>query len=201
MLVVSTNNIFKYRELKDILLQFDKRISIKGIFEMGLKVGEVGEPYSTYMENALHKARAISQWLKVPILSEDSGLEVDALGGKPGIYSRRYAASKGDLDNISLLLNEMKGIVNRTAKFICWVCFLLPEGEYYLFSGELRGKISMEPEGDEGFGYDPIFIPEGYDKTLAALGYGVKNSISHRRAALAHFFKFIEEYNFRQLLY
>lgn len=149
---------------------------------------EVAETGTTFLENATLKAVEISKLTEGIILSDDSGLEVDALNGEPGVYSSRYAGCDGDNEaNNAKLMAELKKLPEgtaRTARFRC--VMVLAKGGQVLahFSGAVEGKIIGELTGDGGFGYDPLFIPDGYDQTFAQLGDEIKNSLSHRANAL-----------------
>ncbi len=145
-------------------------------------VEETGE---SFLENALLKARRISAETGLPVLAEDAGLEVEALGGRPGVRSARFAGEEAtDRENIQKLLTELSGVENRRARFRAVAVVRFPEGKELIAEGELRGTIAAAPRGHTGFGYDPVFIPEGFNKTLAELGLEVKNRISHRAQAL-----------------
>jgi XTP/dITP diphosphohydrolase len=147
---------------------------------------QYGRTYDTYLENALAKARFVNQGAHYPSLADDSGLEVEALGGKPGVRSHRYASPKAGLTqdeaNTQLMLKELAG-KSRTAKFTCTLAFLV-EGILMHATGTLEGTIAEAPRGTHGFGYDPIFIPKGSSKTLAEMTQAEKNAISHRAVAL-----------------
>ncbi len=155
---------------------------------------EVEETGTTFSENARLKAVEISKQIQGFILSDDSGLEVDALGGEPGVYSARYAGQgKGTAENNAKLMREMKGKENRSARFQC-VMVLAEAGEVLAeYAGCVEGSIISEQRGSEGFGYDPLFIPDGYDLTFAELGDDVKNQLSHRARALAPMISFLRE--------
>jgi XTP/dITP diphosphohydrolase len=154
------------------------------------------ERYDTYLENALAKARLVNQGAHYPTLSDDSGLEVEGLGGKPGVRSHRYSTPKAgmtqDESNIQLMMKELSGKA-RTAKFVCTLA-LLVEGILMHATGSLEGTISEAPRGAEGFGYDPIFIPTGSTKTLAEMTQVEKNAISHRAKALESLMKQVREH-------
>ena len=141
----------------------------------------------TFEENALIKARAVSRHTGRTTLADDSGLEVDALEGAPGVRSARYAgADATDQDNIRRLLDALDGIsdADRTARFRCVVAVVVPDGRTWTAEGACEGRILQAPRGDAGFGYDPLFVPAGYENTFAELDAGVKNRISHRALAL-----------------
>jgi XTP/dITP diphosphohydrolase len=145
------------------------------------------ENHQTYLENAIAKARLANMASHYPSLGDDSGLEVDALGGKPGVRSHRYAPPKArmsqDQANVELLLSELKSAKNRSAKFVCTLALVI-EGVLLHSTGTLEGTLCESPRGTQGFGYDPIFIPKGHTKTLAEMSLTEKNAISHRTHAL-----------------
>ena len=153
------------------------------------KLAPCEESGVTFQANAFLKARALRQLAppEVWVLADDSGLEVDALNGRPGVRSARYAGEDAmDADNIRKLLKELEGVPDpeRTARFICSLALIGPEDREQTFQGTCKGKIVKEPRGSQGFGYDPLFQPEGYDKTFAELGPSVKDTESHRARAL-----------------
>lgn len=154
------------------------------------------EDGKTYEENAGIKARSAGAMLGegVLIVADDSGMEVDALGGRPGIFSARYAGpGAGDTGNRDLVLKEMAGVADRTARFRC-VLAVARGGEVVVsFNGEVEGRLAEQASGHGGFGYDPIFIPEGYEGTFGELSSEVKNSLSHRSRALAKLIAWLEE--------
>ena len=183
-LVVATFNLNKLKEIKKITEELNLDINLHSLNEFkGIK--EMEEDGESFEENAVKKARGYYSQIGLPVLSEDSGLCVEALDGQPGVYSSRFAGEdKDDYKNNLKLLELMKGIDDRKAKFVCVACLVLAEDKIEIFRGELCGKIADEMRGEYGFGYDPVFIPEGYDRTLAELGPGIKNKISHRRRAV-----------------
>ena len=155
---------------------------------------EIEESGSTLEENALIKARTIFDTFKKNCFADDSGLEVFALGGKPGVYSARYAGyQKNAMDNTNKILDELKGIEDRQAQFRT-VIALIFKGTEYLFEGIIKGQIAQTPIGQNGFGYDPVFIPEGYQQTFAELATDVKNKISHRANAIEKLLHFLNEH-------
>jgi XTP/dITP diphosphohydrolase len=181
-ILLGTKNPGKIREILSILSDLGG-VELLTVEERPF--GDVAEEGETFRENALLKARKISQETGLAVLAEDSGLEVEALGGAPGVRSARFAGeSATDQENIAKLLRLLEGVEARTACFICAAVLHFPDGRELIAEGELCGRIAYEMRGRSGFGYDPVFIPEGYDKTLAELGPQVKNKISHRRRAL-----------------
>lgn len=158
---------------------------------------EVAETGSTFLENATLKAVEISKLTGGIILSDDSGLEVDALGGEPGVYSSRYAGKDGDneANNTKLMseLGKLSADTSRTARFRC-VMVLAQDGERIThFDGSVEGSITSTLTGDGGFGYDPLFVPDGYDKTFAQLGDKLKNTLSHRAHALKQVIQYLNQ--------
>ncbi len=179
--VVATRNAHKVEEIRTILSEYE--VCDLSIIADPPVVEETG---TTFVENATLKALAISRLTGDLVLSDDSGLEVDFLGGDPGVYSSRYAGEEGnDILNNRKLLKEMDGVASRGARFRC-VIVLAREGVVLAdFSGTVEGTIRESLRGSSGFGYDPLFVPEGYRESFAELGEEVKNSLSHRARALA----------------
>ena len=179
-LIVATRNAHKVEEIRAILSAFE-------VLDLSVLTDppEVEETGSTFLENAILKAQAISELTDALVLSDDSGLEVDSLGGDPGVYSSRYAGKDGnDSLNNAKLLREMDGQSERTARFRCVI--VLARGGNVLadFSGAVEGHILQRNQGEGGFGYDPLFVPEGYERSFAELGEEIKNGLSHRSRAL-----------------
>ena len=179
-LIVATRNAHKVDEIRAILRDFE--VCDLSVVENPPVVEETG---NTFLENATLKAVAISRLSEDLILSDDSGLEVDALNGEPGVYSSRYAGEDGnDALNNDKLLSELAGKVDRTARFRC-VIVIARSGEVLAhFSGSVEGRILENRSGEGGFGYDPLFVPDGYEASFAELGEDVKNTLSHRARAL-----------------
>jgi XTP/dITP diphosphohydrolase len=179
-LIVATRNAHKVEEIREILTEYE--VCDLSIVHDPPEVEETG---TTFLENATLKAVAISRIVDGLVLSDDSGLEVDALNGAPGVYSSRYAGEEGnDALNNEKLLKELSGVADRTARFRC-VMVLAENGSVIAhFSGAAEGEILEEPTGAGGFGYDPLFVPNGYQESYAELGAEVKNLSSHRANAL-----------------
>ncbi|MEQ9618766.1 MAG: XTP/dITP diphosphatase [Deltaproteobacteria bacterium] len=179
--VLATRNSGKVREFSGLLQGiFAKVISLSDLDSPP----EVTEDGATFRENALKKARAIAQFSGRAALADDSGLEVDALGGEPGVYSARYAGENAsDEDNILKLLRELNGIDDRKARFVCCLALVTPEGGETVVEGTCEGVILTEPRGEGGFGYDPVFFLPEYGKAMAEIPPGLKNEISHRARA------------------
>ncbi len=152
---------------------------------------EIPETGTTLEENALMKARYIKEKFGFDCFADDTGLEVDALGGAPGVFSARYAGEAcNPQDNMEKMLRVLQGKKNRKARFRTVIVLLL-NGEQHSFEGEIKGEIIEEKRGTAGFGYDPIFLPDGYDKTFAELGDDIKNKISHRAVATKKLVEFL----------
>lgn len=187
-LVFATNNAHKLEEVTNLLQPDFKLLSLN---EIGCNE-EIEETASTLEGNALIKARYIHDTYKCDCFSDDTGLEVEALDGAPGVYSARYAGEEKSAEaNMQKLLIELKGKTNRKAKFRTVIALIL-EGKEYIFEGEVAGIITHKKLGGEGFGYDPIFLPNGFQQTFAELPLSEKNKISHRARAvnqLVHFLK------------
>jgi len=157
---------------------------------------EVDEDGATFEENALKKALVISRLVLIPVLADDSGLEVDALGGRPGVHSARFAGSHGDDDaNNARLLYEMESVTDklRGAQFRCAVAVAFRGEKLFIADGVCRGSILRAKLGDSGFGYDPLFVPDGFSESFGVLSSEIKNSISHRAQALGQVIRWIKE--------
>lgn len=186
-LIFATGNANKVKEVNEIL--GDKYV-IKSLKEIGF-YDDIPEPHDTLQANALEKARVIYQKMGVDCFSEDTGLEVDSLNGEPGVLSARYAGTqKNANDNMKKLLVSLEGETNRAAQFRTVVALIIG-GEEFTFEGIIRGVIISEKRGEGGFGYDPIFMPDGYDKTFAELSSEIKNKISHRALAIQKLFSYL----------
>ncbi|MEY4383400.1 MAG: hypothetical protein RI995_942 [Bacteroidota bacterium] len=191
-LYLATQNKHKIEELSALLAG---RFFVKSINELG-QVDDIPETGKTIAENSHQKAAFIAEKYGVVCLSDDSGLEVNALQGAPGVYSARYAGNqKNDVDNIQLLLKNLQNTIDRSARFVTVLTFH-HQGEFVQFEGEIKGQIIDRPRGSLGFGYDPIFVPNGFSLTFAEMTIEQKNSIAHRAMALQKFLKFIDESTF-----
>ena len=179
-LVFATNNLHKLTEIKAIL---GEQIDILSLNDINCHV-DIPETANTLEGNAKMKAEYIYNHYHLDCFADDTGLEVKALNGAPGIYSARYAGEGHDSQaNMKKLLENLKGITNREAQFRTAIC-LIEGGEEHLFEGLVKGKIIEEKRGEAGFGYDPVFVPDGYDQTFAELGEDINNQISHRARAV-----------------
>ena len=200
-IVFATNNQHKLQEIRDILGSDFEVVSLK---EIGCDV-DIPETGNTLEENALQKAQYVYDHYHISCFADDTGLEVEALDGAPGVHSARYAEGT-DHDseaNMAKLLRELDGKENRQALFRTVICYIekkdvCPCGctsikKVHQFEGIVKGHIATEKHGTEGFGYDPIFVPEGYDKSFAELGEEVKNGISHRARAVAKLVEYLKK--------
>lgn len=186
-LVFVTNNPHKLKEISSILADQLEILSLKDINCHE----DIPETAKTLEGNALLKAQFIYDKYNIDCFADDTGLEVEALNGEPGVYSARYASERNDSEaNKSKLLKNMQGKKNRKAQFRTVISLIL-NGEKHQFEGIIKGQITTEERGISGFGYDPIFIPEGYNLTFAELGDEIKNKISHRSQAVNKLCKFL----------
>jgi len=184
-IIVATNNAGKMREIREI--GKDLPVLFRSLKEVWPNPPQIPETGSTFEENAAIKAEWVYTRQKVWTLADDSGLEVDVLNGKPGVYSSRYAGEEqNNKKNIEKLLKELNGITleNRRARFHCVMVLMGPDSYKHVVHGVCEGLIAFEPKGTEGFGYDPIFIPHGYTSTFAEMAQVEKNAVSHRGKAL-----------------
>lgn len=187
---LASGNPHKIEELQQVLQPLG--IELKSTRDIPDPV-EVVEDKPDLEGNALKKAQFWFDKTGLPSLADDTGLEVEALQGAPGVYSARYAGANASYeDNVNKLLNELEGKSSRTARFRTVIAYVTESG-HYLFEGVCRGKIIEEKRGGKGFGYDPVFVPQGYTQTFAELSSEEKNRISHRGKAVQKFVEFIEE--------
>ncbi len=182
-LVIATRNPGKLSEFKALLSSFE--VEIRCLEDFG-PIPLIEEDGRTFEENAVKKARMTARYLGFPALADDSGLVVDALGGKPGVHSARFAGEKAsDLENNRKLLRAMAGVENRNAAFVCVIAIAVPRGPALIYEGTCRGRITEELLGTSGFGYDPVFWYPPLNKTFAQMGAEEKNRVSHRAMAMA----------------
>lgn len=194
-LVFASNNAHKLEEIRAIL---GKDFEVKSLKDIGCET-DIPETGSTFRENALQKATYVKEHFGFDCFADDSGLQVEALNGEPGVYSARYATMNGhtmdsgekDDINMDVLLQKMEKEENRKSCFRTCIA-LIYEGETHYFDGVVNGLIIREKRGEGGFGYDPIFMPEGYEQTFAELGNELKNNISHRARAVAQLVAFLK---------
>ncbi|WP_185853322.1 RdgB/HAM1 family non-canonical purine NTP pyrophosphatase [Blattabacterium cuenoti] len=191
-----TNNIFKEQEIRNFFLSNQSQkfnlLSLKDI-DFRDSIPELG---NSFEENALLKAEFFFEKTNFPCFSEDSGLKVEYLNGEPGIYSSRYSKTRKNMDNMKKLLSNMIKDSSRKAEFFCVFCLKINEKEIYFFKGKLSGTISKKIIKTQGFGYDPIFIPNDHKHTLSEMNIDQKNQISHRIKAFKKLIQFINNRNF-----
>ena len=191
-IILASNNKNKLREMRDILKDFGINVISQKEANINIEIEETG---TTFEENAILKAKAIYELTKMPVISDDSGLEIDALDGAPGVYSNRFAGENAtDEDKMNKVLSLMKDVPEekRTARFKCTICYIDKNGNINTFTGVAEGKIGYKQIGENGFGYDPIFICEK-NKTFAEIPGEEKNKISHRGRAIERFIEFLKE--------
>lgn len=189
ILYLATQNKHKVEELSALL---QNHFTVRDLSTLVL-TEEIPETGHTLTENSLQKARYIAEKFQVTCLADDSGLEVEALDGAPGVYSARYAGEpKDDQANLQLLLQNLRGNANRRARFVTVLTYFAA-GSYHSFEGEIQGSIVESPRGTQGFGYDPIFQPEMEVRTFAEMTLAEKNVIAHRARALEKFKNFLDE--------
>lgn len=187
-LVFATNNKHKTEEVGKLLLNEYKVLNLSDI---GCTV-DIPETGDTFEENAFLKSSYVVENYQLDCFADDSGLEIEALNNEPGIYSARYSGQKDDQVNLKLVLQKMEGLSNRKARFKT-VISLIQEKKNYFFEGVINGYIRENPIGDQGFGYDPIFVPEGYEQSFAQMSMEQKNQISHRAIAMRKLIAFLKE--------
>lgn len=186
---LATQNQHKVEELLSLI---GGQFFVKSISDLPISE-EIPETGTTLAENSLQKAKYIADKFDVTCLADDSGLEVESLNGEPGVYSARYAGyPKNDQANMEKLLFNLKGIENRKARFVTILTYF-SAGQFYQFEGIVDGRITLEPKGSNGFGYDPIFVPENSNKTFAEMTLAEKNLFAHRARAFEKFSNFIDE--------
>jgi XTP/dITP diphosphohydrolase len=185
-ILFATGNEHKLAEAREILPELEL-LSLADFPNLqGLDPSETG---TTFEENATIKAKAYGKRAKLPTLAEDAGLMVDALGNEPGVYSARWVAGS-DRDRYQTLLKRLGANTNRAARFVAVICLYDPKSsKTECFRGEALGKIALEAKGNNGFGYDPVFVPEGHSKTFGELDTAIKHQLSHRKKALSAFYE------------
>jgi len=186
-LIFATNNRNKVAEIQSLVGHNFEIIPLK---EAGIDI-DIPEPHDQLEANAEEKARTIFNMTKQNCFSEDTGLEIAALGGEPGVKSARYAGEDRDFQaNIDLVLHKLNGIENRSAQFRTVICLIWEQQTYY-FEGICKGQILTQMQGEKGFGYDPIFVPDGSTKSFASMTMEEKNQFSHRQKAVTQLFEFL----------
>lgn len=178
-IIFATHNENKVKEVASVL---DGRFELLSLTGLGFE-DTISEPYDTIEDNAKEKARVIYEWAHQDCFAEDTGLFVNALDGEPGVHSARYAGDHDAAANMNMLLANLSGKQDRSACFQTAICLIL-NGKSHIFVGRCDGVITDEKKGNKGFGYDPVFVPDGSDKTFAEMGLEEKNKFSHRRKAI-----------------
>ena len=193
-ILVATNNKHKLEEIRQILSPH--KITVYGMSDLNIDIGEVEENGSTYFENALIKAKALQKFTKMPIISDDTGLEIVSMDNKPGLYTARFAKEFGGyLGAFNEIFHQLEG-KDRSAFFICDIVLLNVEDKPLQFEARIPGHIATEVNGEEGFGYDPIFINDEIGKTYALMGQEEKNRVSHRGKALRKLLTYLKINNY-----
>lgn len=187
-LVFATGNSHKLQEVQGL---FKEGFALSCLKDVNI-TEEIPETADNLVDNALQKAWYVYNKCGIPCFADDTGLEVEALNGAPGVYSARYAGEQKDSKlNMLLLLENMNGKTNRNARFRTIIAYIDENAQEHIFEGEIRGTIIENMAGENGFGYDPIFVPEGYNQTFAELSSEIKNTISHRARAMEKFLSYI----------
>jgi len=190
-LIIASNNKGKISEFKNILKDFGYNIFSQSEKNINIEVEETG---TTFEENAILKAQAIYEKTHNCVLADDSGLEVESLNNEPGIYSARYKGLKTDGERRQAILKELDGIDNRNARFVCSICYIDETGDKHIFKAIWKGKICLKEEGINGFGYDPIFIPEESNgETVASMTDEFKETYSHRAQAVRMLIEYLKK--------
>ena len=191
-ILFASNNEHKVNEVRKLLPERYSVLSLNDIHW----TEDIPEPFETYEENAKAKAYFVFDRTGMSCFADDSGLEVDSLHGRPGVLSARYAGeTKNSEDNIERILAELGNNENRKARFQAVIVFIHDDGQIATFTGTVEGRINFKPVGSGGFGYDPIFIPEGFDETFGQLPESIKNKISHRAKAMQKFVEYLRGIN------
>lgn len=187
-LVFATNNKHKLEEVQAMI---GDKFQLRTLKEIGC-LDDIPETGHTFRDNASQKSHYIWDRFQINCFSDDSGLEVDALNGEPGVYSAHYSGTRDSEENLQLVLSKMEGFSNRSARFKCIISIIL-EGKEHFFEGSVEGEITKSRSGSDGFGYDPIFKPEGYDISFAEMSADQKNEISHRARAVEKLVSFLNQ--------
>lgn len=194
-LLLATGNSGKIQEFKKYLESAGgiSAIEFETLRDLDRKISDAYQPVEsgdTFQANAYIKAKSLYDLINRPVIAEDSGLVVEALGGRPGVHSARYAPD--DTSRIERMLEELKGVKNRKAGFTACICYILNDNDTVYFYGRIDGTIAEKPRGKDGFGYDPVFMPDGYDKTFAEMKFDEKTNLSHRGCALLKLLNYIQ---------
>ncbi len=188
-ILFASNNVYKVNEVRQLL---PDGYALIGLADINW-TSDIPEPFNTYEDNAKAKAYYVYDRTGISCFADDSGLEIDALDGRPGVISARYAGNaRSSHDNIDKVLAELGDIKNRNARFHSVIAYLSDQNQIKVFKGVVEGKIGYRPLGDGGFGYDPIFIPKGFDQTFGQLPESLKNKISHRAVAMMRFIEYLK---------
>jgi len=187
----ATNNAHKLEEVRQIL---GDRFQVFSLKDIGFE-GELPETHETLEENSLEKAQHLFNLFQIPLFSDDSGLEVSALDGRPGVHTAHYAGDRNADKNMSKVLEELRDHNDRSAKFRAVVTYIDAAGVNHQFEGVIKGQVASQITGVDGFGYDPIFIPEGHNNTFAELSAEVKNTMSHRKRSVEKLAQFLNAQN------
>ena len=193
-IIFGSNNEHKVKEIKEKISKIDPTIIVKSLKEEGLDI-DIDENGKTFKENAIIKAEGIYDIVKKPVIADDSGLEIDALNGEPGVYSNRFAGENAtDDDKRKIILDRMKDVEDdkRTARFTCCICFIDEKGEKHIFQKSCEGRIAKEERGNNGFAMDPIFIYGNGNRTFAEFSPEEKNEVSHRALAVNEFLDYLK---------
>ena len=188
-IIFASSNKGKIREFKEILEPFG--INILSLSDIGF-TGDIVEDGETFKDNAIIKAKTIAKLYNKPAMSDDSGICVEALNNAPGVHSARYSPNRDDKENNKLLLKNLGDNKNRRAFYECDIVIYFPDDRYYYFEGKCYGNIAYKEEGNLGFGYDPLFIPDGFDRSFGLIPAIEKNKISHRGIAIQKMLKEIK---------
>lgn len=192
-MILASNNAKKLAEMQSLLRELDVEVVAQRDAGCNFEVEETG---STFEENSYLKAHAVTEYSGEIAVADDSGLMVDALDGAPGVYSARFTGNHEDSDEqrYLYLLEKLEGVTDRSAKFVSAITCTFPNGDVLRARGECHGKIALAPSGSGGFGYDPVFIPDGFDCSMAELGAEKKNEIAHRGKAIRAFLEELRNY-------
>ena len=186
---IASTNQGKVKEIRDFFSEKEQFVKIKSLLDFEA-IPEPDEPFDNFLDNAVLKAKYYAQKTKMPALSEDAGLVIPSLDGFPGVYTKRFILENGSLSGAYRKLEELLHGKNMEARFICVAVLCIPESsELISAQGEMKGVLRFPARGNSGFGFDPVFVPQGYHQSIAELGLEVKNKISHRKTALENLWK------------
>lgn len=194
-ILIATKNQGKVEDFKTIFKEY--KIDVISLLDLEEPIDDIEETGESFAENAILKAETIAKKLNIPVLADDSGLSIDQLDGRPGVYSARYSGmERNDRKNYMKVLRELEGVADedRTAQFTCALALVIPGKDPIVKYGTCNGHIINQPIGENGFGYDPVFMPTGFDRTMAQLSIEEKNKISHRGRAIKELAKWLESH-------